>query len=307
MPRVLRDAAAAGRIAGNRSDLWIPGALAALAFVGWLPFVLAVVPLPSAADLAFFGADLYTSSRWPLNAVQLVGGIGLLVAGASALVALGEAALLRRLDAGVHPRRLADDAARLWTIQLVAALPALVAVALLIAALVAVAPAEYQSPDIGGSLGLRIARDVAPFAVLLLAALLFGQALGAAATRRVLHAPHLGVRRALGAGWRDMRRGANRVTTLAVASVLALAAALALAYLLLRILWSPVSLQLGEGQLGGPQTLLLLVGFVAIWLCLLIGIGALHVWASAWWTLALEPERPERTEPARSVEGMGQA
>ena len=78
-------------------------------------------------------------------------------------------------------------------------------------------------------------------------------------------------------------------------------------YLLLRILWSPVSLQLGEGQLGGPQTLLLLVGFVAIWLCLLVGIGALHVWASAWWTLALEPELPERTEPARSVEGVGQA
>ena len=33
------------------------------------------------------------------------------------------------------------------------------------------------------------------------------------------------------------------------------------------------------------HTLLLLVGFVAIWLCLLLGAGALHAWASAWWSL----------------------
>jgi len=33
---------------------------------------------------------------------------------------------------------------------------------------------------------------------------------------------------------------------------------------------------------------LLLVGFVAIWLCLVAAGGALHGWAATWWSLELE-------------------
>ena len=307
MRSLLRSAVAAARIVGERSDLWIPGALASLAFLAWLPFILAVVPLPSAADIAFFGADLYTSSRWPLNAVQLVAGIAVVVVVASVLISLGEAALLRRLRLRARSRSLSDDAARLWLIQLIAALPAVAAAAVVLAGIAAVAPGEYQSPDIGGPLGVRIARDVAPFVVVLLVAVLAGQALGAAGTRRVMQDPELRVADALAAAARDLLHGGARLATLAVVTLLAYVLALVLAFLLLRVLWAPIGVQLGQGQLGGPQTLLLLVGFVAIWLCLLIGVGALHAWASAWWMLELEPWRQQRTEAAASVEEIGQA
>jgi hypothetical protein len=93
----LQRGVAAARIGGERSDLWIPGALASLVFLGWSPFVLAVVPLPGASDLAFFGADVYTSSRWPANALALGAGVMLLLLAASLLIALAETTLLRRL------------------------------------------------------------------------------------------------------------------------------------------------------------------------------------------------------------------
>ncbi len=300
----LRAALTAARIAGDRSDLWIPGALASLAFLAWLPFVLAVVPLPSAADLAFFGADLYTSSRWPLNAVVLLGGLALLVLAASVLVALGEATLLRRLWLDVPARPLRDDTASLWLVQLVAALPALAAAGVLLFGLAAVAPGEYQSPDIGGPLEIRILRDIAPFLVLLLIATLVGQALGAAATRRAMQLPAVD---ALSAGLRDLRHGTLRLAGVALVTLLVYGIALGSAFGLLRVLWSPIALQLQGGHLGGPQTLLLLVGFVAIWLCLLVGAGALHAWASAWWTIELERGRRQPAEPASGVEGIGRA
>lgn len=282
MRRFLGNAASAARLVGDSPDLWIPGALAWLAFIGWLPFVLAVVPLPSAGDLAFFGADLYTSSRWPLNLVELLAGAASLALLASLLVALGEAVLLRRLSPTARARRLGDATRRVWLVHLIAALPGLAGVAVLLLAVAAVAPGEYQSPDIGGSLEVRIARDVAPAAAVLLLTILVGQTIGGWAVRRVLDHPDPLAEAVTPP--RDVARW-TRLSGLALLTLLVQVAALALAYLLLALLWGPISQQLGTGQLGGPHTLLLLVGFVAIWLCLLLGAGALHAWASAWWSL----------------------
>ena len=63
--------------------------------------------------------------------------------------------------------------------------------------------------------------------------------------------------------------------------------ALALATALLRVLWAPIRVELAAGQLVSPQALLLLVGFVAVWLALVLAFGALHAWVSAWWSLEL--------------------
>ncbi len=283
MRRFLGNAASAARLVGDRPDLWIPGALAWVAFIGWLPFVLAVIPLPTAADLAFFGADLYTSSRWPLNLVELLAMAAFVALLASLLVALGETALLRRLSPTARSRPLGDATRRVWLVHLVAALPGVAAAAVLLLAIAAVAPGEYQSPDIGGSLEVRIARDIAPAAVLLVLTILGGQTLGGWAVRRVLdHREPLP--EAVTTPPRDVARW-SRLGALAVLTLLIQVAALVLVYLLLALLWAPIAQQLGTGQLGGPHTLLLLVGFVAIWLCLLLGAGALHAWASAWWSL----------------------
>jgi hypothetical protein len=65
------------------------------------------------------------------------------------------------------------------------------------------------------------------------------------------------------------------------------AAVLALQIALLGVLWEPIGVGLRDGRLASPDTLLLLLGFVAIWLGLLLAAGALHAAASAWWTLEL--------------------
>jgi hypothetical protein len=68
----LRHAGRAGRIIGDRADLWAAGALAWLAYGGVLVFLAAVVPFPSLADLAFFSADIAVSGS-ALPAVLLGG------------------------------------------------------------------------------------------------------------------------------------------------------------------------------------------------------------------------------------------
>jgi hypothetical protein len=81
--------------------------------------------------------------------------------------------------------------------------------------------------------------------------------------------------------------GAGRAAVLLAATLLlARVAYLALAAVLLRVLWAPVGVRL-EGEGIGLAAMLLLVGFVAIWLCLVLGGGALHAWGSAAWTRVL--------------------
>lgn len=305
----LQRGVAAARIGGERSDLWIPGALASLVFLGWSPFVLAVVPLPGASDLAFFGADVYTSSRWPANALALGAGVMLLLLAASLLIALAETTLLRRLRRlrGLRPLRpLPDDALRLWGVQLLAALPAAAAAVSVLIGLAAVAPAEYQSPDIGGTLAVRIVRDLLPFLALFAVAVIVGQTFGAAATHRAVGSGEA-VAASLWGALRDLVGAPLRLLVTALVTLLAYGVGLLLAAGLLRVVWSPIRLQLANGQVGGPQTLLLLVGFVAIWLCLLIGAGALHAWASVWWALELEPRPRWPLEPSSAMEEIGQA
>ncbi|MGI8998823.1 MAG: hypothetical protein ACR2GO_03845, partial [Candidatus Limnocylindria bacterium] len=109
------------RLVSERPELWLPGALAWIASVGWIPFIVAVVRPPSVAELTFLGARFVTSGAWPWNAV-LIGavavalGLGSFVLTASAdavLIAVLERRSLRRAGVG-----------RLVAVNLVAALPA---------------------------------------------------------------------------------------------------------------------------------------------------------------------------------------
>jgi hypothetical protein len=52
--------------------------------------------------------------------------------------------------------------------------------------------------------------------------------------------------------------------------------------------------------IDGPAALLL-VGFVAIWLCLILGGGALHAWGSVSWTRILGAAA-EGSSPSQPVE-----
>jgi hypothetical protein len=285
--RWLDGGAAAARLAADRADLWLPGALAALAYLAWLPLLATVAVPPRASDLAFLGAGFFTSSFFPLNVLLIATLAALAVLFGCLLAALAEAALLRAAGRGTPHRSLAGEMEVILSIMLVAVLPAIAAAAAVASAAAAVAPVEFISPDAGSALAWRVAARVAPLLIVLGGLAILGQAVGAAAIRRAVGPRPLPVGASLRAGVRDLARHPARRVGLAVLTFATDVAALALALALLRVLWAPIGAELAGGELPTPQALVLLLGFVAIWLALVMGFGALHVWRSTWWSLEL--------------------
>ncbi len=302
-----RNAATAAGIAADRPELWVPGGLASIAFLGWVPLVLAVVRVPSAGDLEFFGARLASAASFPLNLVVLAATAVLVLLAASVLVAAGEASLQARVDRLIgrepSPRSLDAAALRLWIVEVVAAIPALAALAATVLAIAAVAPAEYQSPNIGGTVLVRIIRDVWPALAAVALAVVLGIAWGGAAQRAGAGPAGRSPGGALLAGAAAVVRHPVRCLGLALATLVALAGWLAATWFLLQILWRPIGRAMAAGRILEAGMPLLLVGFVAVWLCLVAGGGALHGWASAWWSLELA--EPDQMRP-RTPEGRAE-
>jgi hypothetical protein len=269
----------------DRPETWIPGALAWLASVGWVPLLVAVVEPPNVGDLTVWGAGLQQSGAWPWNLAFLALGLALLVLAAFVLVALGTAALRARIEGA------AVDVAtvgRQLAIALVAGAPAVLGVAVVLVGVGAVAVAEVQRADSTVDPIVRILGRVAPliaFAVLLA---VVGTAIAAVAGRESI--ARGSAADALGGTPARLRAlGGPGILHLAV-SVATTAVALAVFALLLGVLWAPVGARLAT--VNGPDTVtgLLLVGFVAIWLCTVLGGGALHAWSTATWSRLLDAE-----------------
>lgn len=280
----------AARLAGNRPDLWIPGAVSALAYLAWLPLLAVVAGPPRTSDFAFVGARLFSSSAYPWNVLLLAAAIALLVLAAFLTAALGEAALLRSLRHDEDQRSLAHDTGVIFTVILLASLPAAVAVAALVAGIAAVAPAEFGAPDLGGTLVERILGSLAPFVLVLAATVLLGQAVGASAIRRAVGSGSQQIGTAMLGALRDVLRHPTRRLGLALAGTLGELLALGLTFMLLGVLWEPLAEDLAAGWLLTPASLSLLAGFVAIWLALVLIAGALHAWVSAWWSAEVAPD-----------------
>jgi hypothetical protein len=305
-PRRARRPAAARQalvLVADHAALWLPGALASLAFLGSAPFLLAVANPPNIGDLAFFAAGLVTAPNYPVNVYLLAAAVALAVLSASILLAAGETLLLRgqRGMLGQLPatRLFDEDLLRVWGAHLIAAVPAIAAIGVLALRIAAVAPGEYQSPDIGGSFPVRVALDTWPYGVVAIAAILLGQAWGSAAVRRG-SAPRARFLPALLGATRDLVRHPVRRAWMALATSGVLVTWLVATWALLRLLWRPIGVAIADGRVGQPVTIVLLVGFVAIWLCLVAAGGALHAWSSAWWTL-----RSDTATGVRHVAGEG--
>jgi hypothetical protein len=283
----LRNAGAAARVAAERGDLWLPGALASLTYLAWLPLVLTVAVLPRTSDLAFLGASLFGSEIFPLNVVLIavLAALGMLVA--CLLAAFAEASLLRAMGLGTPDRSMARELEVIFSVMMVAVLPAVTVAAGLISAAAAVAPAEFAAPDLGLPLALRIALRLTPLLFALVVAAWLGQAFGAIAMRRAVGRDARPLGSASRAALRDLIQHPMQRLGVALTALLADLVAVVLAVALLRVLWAPIAADLGAGQLISPQALLLLVGFVAIWLAVILAFGALHVWISTWWSLEL--------------------
>jgi hypothetical protein len=296
----LRHAGEAARVAAERGDLWLPGALGALTYLAWLPLVVTVAVPPRTSDLAFLGASLFSSELFPLNVllIAVLAALGVVVA--CLVAAFAEAALLRAAGLGTPNRSMTRELEVVFSVVLVAILPAVAVAAALASGIAAVAPAEFGAPDLGIPLALRIAARLAPLLVAFAVLAWLGQALGGVAIRRAVGPAALPVGAALKAAARELVEHPVRRLGLALASFIADLLAVGLAVALLRVLWPPIAADLAGGQLISPSALLLLVGFVAIWLAITLAFGALHAWVSTWWSLELGADgaaaRPEAQE-----------
>jgi hypothetical protein len=266
-------AIASARRVADWPELWLPGALGWVVSVGWIPLLLAVARLPTDAELTFLGARFVTSGAWPWNAVLAGVGLGIVVLVGFAVVAAANATLSAMIDGDAA---IVARARRLFTSALVAAAPTVVLLVLLVAVGASIAPGAFNAPEGGGAV-LRMLQELAPLLAALTAAVVLGAALAAVIGRGsgpLRGTPRLLVRLG-GAGW------AQAVIGIGIQVVF-----LVLSALLLGVLWAPIGLELGGGRIG-VATVLLLVGFVAIWLCLVLAGGALHAWSATTWSRLL--------------------
>lgn len=302
----LRRGAAAASLAGDRGDLWPPAMLASFVYIGWLPLLLVVAP-PNGSDLEYLGVSLITSSAYPANVVALaaVGVTGfMLLVFVAALAEVALTGLLWRTPVAAPSRTAVSGA----VLMLMAMLPVFAALALLVLAIVAAAPGVYVSPDVSTPVLLRLAQAVLPYIVGLAIAILVGQVFGGLALRAGIDrgdgatsgAIRITLRRLARDPWRPLG-----ISTIGWAKDLLL---FACSYAILHIVWGPVHDRLSGGLLARPETIPLLVGFVAIWFGLLMVGGASHAFISAWWLAELSPMRgpsvnevrpPGQTDPIR--------
>jgi hypothetical protein len=283
----------------DRPVTWLPAALTWLCMIGWLPLVVGVTPAPTEGDLVFLGARIFGSSIWPWNAIAI--GVGVLAVASVALVlaAMGDAALLdeigpRRSGLGVAPRLLG--------IASLTAVPAAVALGMLAVALVNVAPGEFSAPDDGAGPVVRTLGALSPLLVLSAVALAAGSALYAAAARLVHDRGH-DVTSALAGSPRLLGSAGLPAVLHAVVGGAARIGQVVVSALLLRVLWEPIGERFARADIDAVSAGLL-VGFVAIWLCLVLAGGAVHAWASAGWSILLtggvvtaDPDRRRQGNP----------
>jgi hypothetical protein len=97
------------------------------------------------------------------------------------------------------------------------------------------------------------------------------------------------------------RAGSAGALHIAVTAVVGVAF-LVLSGILVHVLWAPIGAGMIAGGTIDATGALLLVGFVAIWLCLVLAGGALHAWGSATWSALLHPRAiaapPDRPQEA---------
>jgi hypothetical protein len=277
MRRWLRVSAEAASHVADHPRLWIPGALAWMATAGWVALIAGVARPPTVAEMTFFGAGVATSGAWPWNALAILLGVALLATAAVALASIAEAALLR------GGRTLAE-AGRIFLVSASCLMPLVVAAAAALLGLSLVAQREFNAPASGSGPVLRTLFALWPLVAAVIVAAVGGAATHAAAIR----APNADWAAGLRLAPRMLAATGSAALLQAATILVARIAYVALSAILLRVLWGPIEVRLAEDGLG-VAVIGLLVGFVAIWLCLVLAGGALHAWGSLSWTRLLEP------------------
>jgi hypothetical protein len=287
----------AGAVADDvsrRPELWLPGALGWLVTVGWLVLVVGVAHPPSVSELTFAGATIFTSGAWPWNAIAIAGTAVAVLVAASALFSVAEAFLVGRWP--VTRARLV----RRFVLTVVCVLPALIALLGLATAAFAIAPVEFNAPGRDGDPVLRTLVRLTPLVFAVAIAAVAGSAIHAAASRD----DDMAVADAIRSAPRHLARAGAPAVIQAATALIGRLAFGALAAALLRVLWAPIAERLAVDGMDAA-VMLLLVGFVAIWLCLVLAGGALHAWGSLTWTRVLGTARSDALGSRHGMEPRG--
>ena len=298
MGRWLTGASTAAAHVSDRPQLWVIGGLAWASTAGPLALLLAVVPAPSVSDLTFFGARTFVAAAWPWNAVVAAALGGLVVLLALGLLSIADVAVLRERG-GARP----GSAARAFAVTAAGSIPVLLVAGAIALALARIAPAEFTAPDTadGGPM-LRTLLGIAPLLAVLLATVVIAGAY-AAVGRVLLVDRGVSLRGALSGAIPALVAARPASAVHSFVAPAARLAYLAVATLMLGVLWAPIGEQLAGGAGFGAAQAALLVGFVAIWLCLVLGGGALHTWGSVSWGRILDVQSPSTARgDARSRE-----
>ena len=267
----LRGGRSAARLAAGRADLWFPGALVAFAFVGWAGFLAVVASPPNETDALYLGIRLAGSAWWPWNVVALVVAGVLGVTALLLAIAFGEVALLAGLS--TPDQSLPSTVPRAMRVLSLAAGPVLL---LAVALLWVVAPAfeeAFRQPDPTTPYLLRVLVITWPALMVIALVGAAAQAVGAMTLR-------LPWRAALS----NLTRRPQRALLQAALTMSAFVGIQLLTVVLLSTLWQPLASRLAEGRLAEPSTAILLLGFVWIWLVLVVLAGVVQAWISAWWS-----------------------
>jgi hypothetical protein len=274
----LRGGVGAARLVADRADLWFPGAMVSFAAFGWLVLLGVVAAPPDEGDALYLGVRLATSPWWPWNAIVLLAALTAAVGALLGAVAFGEVALLMGTT---DPRDgfYVPTVTRAMSILALAMLPVGALLALLLWLATPLFEAAYFRPDAEMPYLVAVLETAWPAVLLLLVVIVIVQAFGAAALRR----PGRG---GISLAW---RQGARLIPQAAMTTGVFLGGQVATALVLLA-LWIPLGGRLADGQLSEPSTAVLLLGFIWIWLVLVILAGVVQAWISAWWTSALGPE-----------------
>ena len=252
--------------------------------LGWIPFVVAVAQPPSVADLTFIGAGFVTAGWWPWNAVVAVLVVVAVLLGAFALVAIANAALIGLLESRA-PRR--SEAARLFARRAGRG-----------------GSRGRRRCGAGGGGRCRGAGQVQCARPRCRADGGDGRAARAAARcAGGRDRARIGLRRGRGP-WRrggigPQPHGADRGCRVEPGDRGVAARpppTWSCSGLLLSVLWAPIRVAIGAGEIDVAAGLLL-VGFVAIWLCLVLAGGALHAWSASTWSRLLATGPHPTTSP----------
>jgi hypothetical protein len=155
---------------------------------------------------------------------------------------------------------------------------------------------------------VRLAAAVVPYLIGTGLALLVGQVFGGLALRLLIRDPAHETVAAIGGALRRLARDPWGPVGVALVSALKDALLAGVGYLVLALAWRPVAESIQISRLTSPETLLLLVGFVGIWLALVMLGGALHAILSAWWLAEVLPVAPPpvaRPQAGAQQQAMG--